>query len=129
MLTLHITDTPPTVNSMYQNVYRRGRVKTKRYVAWTQFASKELRGQSPTPIQTNKYGFIIYINPRSNADLSNYIKPIEDLLVTLKITPDDKHNILPIVMRHEGKGVIIKVLDGVEAKAMADLISNQINMD
>lgn len=126
MITLHIDQTPPTVNSMYQNVYRKGRVKTKRYVAWAAAARKQLASQRPKRIETKKYGLVIYINPRANADLSNYIKPLEDLLVSMGITPDDKHNILPVVMRHEGKGVILCVLDGVEAKAIATSITDNL---
>lgn len=127
MIELKITDTPPTINSMFSNVYGKGRVKSKRYKQWCKSANIELRLQKPKKILTNKYGLIVYIRKRSNADLSNYMKPIEDLLVSMGITPDDKNNMLPIVMPYSGNGCKLIILDGNEVHELSNNITSQIN--
>jgi Holliday junction resolvase RusA-like endonuclease len=123
VIKISLSETPPTVNTMYRNLRGRGRVKTARYLKWCDFAEFEIKRQYPKKITSNTYGLILMINKRSNGDLSNYIKPIEDLLVRMGITPDDQFNVLPIAMpKIDAKGVDIIILDKNDTKLLSQEI-------
>lgn len=124
MIRLKLSTLPPTVNGMYANVRGKGRVKTKRYKEWCSSAGWEIKKQAAGKIHSEKYGLIIKVHRRENGDYSNYIKPIEDLLVTLGVTPDDRHNMLPLAFHNEESGVDITVLDVNEAKELKEMINN-----
>lgn len=117
--------TPPTVNTMFINVKGKGRVKSKRYREWESMSSFELGSKMMLPAnkQFEEYGLIIKLKKRSNADYSNYVKPIEDLLCALQITPDDKFNILPIIMPNDKDQVDIYILDKEEAEDLVGILT------
>lgn len=81
--------TPPSVNAMYANRKRGGRIKTPKYRAWIERAGWEIITQKPERIK-GRYRVSITL-PRIRGDGDNRIKAILDLLVSLCITPDDRH--------------------------------------
>lgn len=121
MIEVRLSKLPPSVNSMYVNVPRIGRVKSKRYKQWVDLMSWQMVGIKRC--NTEKYGLVIFINPRSNGDITNYIKPIEDLLVHHKITADDRHNVYTSVIRRKGNPVIW-VLNEVECNVRIKIDEN-----
>lgn len=122
MILINLSSLPPSVNAMYRNVPGKGRVKTKQYHDWYISAGWELHQQALNRIKTEKYGLIISIKKRKNADITNYIKPIEDLLVAHAITPDDKNNIATMIVENSTSLLQIKVLDDQEAVNLINLI-------
>ena len=104
---------PVSINSAYRNNRTwtetdktKGRVKTQKYKKWTKIADNYLlaakaRGQVKIPAINGQYELNIslnqkkrldkYGNIRKNApDASNYIKIVEDWLVSRNVTPDDR---------------------------------------
>ena len=81
---------PPTANNLFFNKSGRGRVKTERYRTWLRAAGNELLVQRP-PKLTGKVVLSISLGrpDRRKRDLSNCIKPIEDLLVAHGLIEDD----------------------------------------
>jgi crossover junction endodeoxyribonuclease RusA len=81
---------PPSTNSLYRNVRGKGRVKTQRYQTWLNAAGWHVKEQRPKPI---KGPVIIHIKldlrNKGRKDCSNYIKALEDLLVSHKLIADD----------------------------------------
>lgn len=121
MIEIEFSKRPPTVNQMYKNLGRR-RATSERYTKWKKVAMWEAKGHGS--IGTGKYGLIIQLNKAPNADYSNYIKPVEDMLVKAGITPDDKNNILPMCYHGDCKGVKVTVLNSSEAREMLKTIEN-----
>lgn len=80
---------PPSVNAAWNNVRGKGRVKTDAYKSWERDAGWGLRAQRPPRISGPVTIFYTFGKMRANSDLSNYIKPIEDLLVSLDVIEDD----------------------------------------
>lgn len=81
---------PPSVNNLFLNVRRGGRIKSPRYRAWIEEAGLLLNSQHVPPHDGNV--FITYrVNRPDNRrrDLSNCVKAVEDLLVTHGIIKDD----------------------------------------
>lgn len=83
---------PPSVNACYRNVAGKGRVKTGALRNWRNDAQgyfleikKDLR---PIP---GPYKLTIRVPQDMRGDGDNRIKPVSDLLVDLKLTPDDRH--------------------------------------
>lgn len=91
MIVLHLP-VPPSVNAMYRNVAKVGRVKTGEYLKWLVVADahylSQKRGIKPV---TGPCEIAIKL-PRCRGDISNRIKATEDYLVSRGITGDDKHN-------------------------------------
>lgn len=86
---------PPSVNTMYANMPKRGRIKTAAYRDWANEAGWMLNSQKPSKFQepvTINYTF----GPKGGRlwDLSNHIKAVEDLLVRQCILPDDNSKII-----------------------------------
>ncbi len=81
---------PPSVNAMYRNAQRIGRVKTATYKAWIVEADgyyllqkKDIRRVSgPCVVQ-------IKVPYTMKGDISNRIKALEDYMVTRELTSDD----------------------------------------
>lgn len=82
---------PPSTNNLYINAAHGGRVKAPAYRRWLEAAGWEVRAQVKGKALTGKWQLTIRANIRSVRDISNVIKPIEDLAVSLKIVPDDRH--------------------------------------
>ncbi len=81
---------PPTANNLFFNRPGKGRVKTERYRTWLRAAGNELLAQRPPKITGKVVVSIVMGRPdRRKRDLSNCIKPIEDLLVAHGLIEDD----------------------------------------
>lgn len=89
-------DMPPSVNSLYTNVSKRGRIKTTEYKGWLDAtlpfatliaATNRLKGEV-----TVDYFFELGTSFRG--DICNRIKPVEDLLVKAGFIADDNHRII-----------------------------------
>jgi len=82
---------PPSVNSIYVNVPKRGRVKSGAYVRWIKTAGWELQCQ-PHPRVPGRVNVLIEIRrPSANSDVDNRIKATLDLLVSHGVIDDDRN--------------------------------------
>ncbi|MGV0879463.1 RusA family crossover junction endodeoxyribonuclease [Martelella sp. FLE1502] len=90
---------PPSVNSLYRNVPRRGRVRTDSYKQWVSEAGWELRLQNPEKF-TERVNVTISMNPprRNCGDVDNRSKAVLDLLVKHQVIPDDKGEFVASVL-------------------------------
>ncbi len=83
---------PVSVNAMYRNVAKVGRVKTGKYTNWLKEADKWLltqkRGLKPFE---GPCAVELRVPAKCRADVSNLIKCAEDFLVSRLITPDDRY--------------------------------------
>jgi len=80
---------PPTTNNLFFNAGKR-RVRTKRYDLWIAEATVWVLQQRPAKTVGAFDLLIIATRPDRRArDISNLIKPIEDLLVKCGIVEDD----------------------------------------
>ena len=78
---------PPSTNHLFANT-RSGRVKSREYKAWIGHAGWELRTQPRASVMGQvSLRFLLPFNARRDA--SNYIKPLEDLLVTHRMIEGD----------------------------------------
>lgn len=81
-------DPPPSVNNAFVNVKGVGRVKSGKYKSWIANGLKELLAQRARPVQT-PVAISMLIPETARADISNYAKGTEDLLVRAGVIPDD----------------------------------------
>jgi Holliday junction resolvase RusA-like endonuclease len=87
---------PPSVNGMYANVPGKGRVKSERLRSWEQIAGYDINRQKPKRIK-GPVELSIYLQEPDTArkkDCSNFIKAVEDLLVSRKIIEADDSKIV-----------------------------------
>lgn len=101
---------PPSVNELFANVPRRGRVATKKYIAWRTLAGLQLNVQRPPRIDgpvALEYSF----NSISRADLGNLEKATTDLLVSSNVIEGDGPKIVKRITLHWGhhEGVHITI--------------------
>lgn len=82
----------PSVNHLFKNAGRKGRVPTAAYDDWKQRAGWIVKSQNPQPI----YGpvSISIVHKRGRADLDNLNKAPIDLLVSLGVIKDDGPSIV-----------------------------------
>jgi len=84
---------PPSVNSMYGGGSGQQRFKSREYKSWEMIA-----GMSAPKCQTMAgpvhLSYMMYVPDKRTRDLSNYIKPCEDLLVARGIIQDDNHEVI-----------------------------------
>ncbi len=80
---------PPSVNGLYPGKARRH--KSKRYKAWIKEAGWTLKTQEPIHRFRSPVSIVLTFGrpDKRVRDLSNYIKAVEDLLVTHGIIRDD----------------------------------------
>jgi Holliday junction resolvase RusA-like endonuclease len=81
---------PPSLNNMFANVAKVGRVKSKRYKTWIAAAGWDANGKGTC---SGPFKLVLTLSThhrRSNADLDNRIKPVLDLLVTHGIIDGDE---------------------------------------
>lgn len=78
---------PPSVNAMFRNVPKVGRVKTAEYKNWIKEAGWLLRAQRPQPIQGD-YRLLVLVGP-TRADIDNLTKAINDLLQSHGVVEND----------------------------------------
>lgn len=81
---------PVSVNALYFNVPKRGRVKTARYKEWIAEADAMLMKQAFKRFTVRVDLDIRCGGGRKNQDISNLIKCVEDTLVRNGILIDDK---------------------------------------
>ena len=84
---------PTSVNAMYVNVYRKGRVKNGKYRAWQKQAHALI--QALTPIDGEVFiEYVFTLGTSFRGDLSNHIKAPEDALVETKVLKGDTHKVI-----------------------------------
>lgn len=81
-------DTAPSVNAMYRNVPKIGRVKSSAYVSWVNNALKEMLVQKARPVET-PVALTIELPDDMRGDLDGRLKGTIDLLVKAGVIPDD----------------------------------------
>jgi Holliday junction resolvase RusA-like endonuclease len=85
---------PPSVNNAFVNVPKRGRVKSKKYKSWLKEADAWYQIQHLHKLKPILGPRSIHIRlPKLRGDASNYIKLVEDYLVSRGLTGDDKLNV------------------------------------
>ncbi len=101
---------PPSTNNLYVNVPKVGRVRSKRYKAWIDEAGRapiagawqrfsgEARNGIPWRLIVTVYGL------RANADITNLIKPLEDLVCAM--TGLEDCNTVEVIARKAGLGAL-----------------------
>lgn len=80
---------PPSVNAMYRNVPKVGRVKTEAYKRWQKEAMASLTFQA-WDMAEPPYKVTIRLNVDHKSDIDNRVKPILDLLVKHGILTGDQ---------------------------------------
>ena len=80
---------PPSVNAAYVNVVGRGRVSSKALTNWKKDAGWRLQSQ-PRAQFAGPFRVAIYIPENMPGDADNRVKPCLDLLVSHRVTPDDR---------------------------------------
>lgn len=81
---------PPSVNALYSNVPKIGRVKTPAYRAWSKEAGLRLNLQRPRRMPGRIRMAIRAVPPdRRKRDLGNLEKAISDFLVDMGVIDDD----------------------------------------
>lgn len=92
---------PPSANNLFKAVGR-GRAKTQEYKDWIEFAGWALMRERPSPVD-ERYALLLALPQAMRGDLDNRLKAVGDLLVSHKLTPDDRH--ADLVMAHRSKAV------------------------
>lgn len=85
-------DVPPSANHLYANVAGKGRIKTRKYRSWIKTAGWEAKAAVGTRKVEGAWALDISVNVHGNRDITNCIKAIEDLVVRLGLTADDRRN-------------------------------------
>lgn len=91
ILTFDLPVMPPSVNAMYFNLPNgHGRAKTQKYRDWItsagQILTRQIKGRMSGRVDIR----IQLEDTHPTADCSNYIKPLEDLLVSAGVLTDDR---------------------------------------
>lgn len=88
---LHLSAPPPSLNNLFINVKRKGRVKSPDYNAWITTALLQLRRQNGWHVGGPVYIRLVFNRQDTRADLDNLIKPTVDILVAAGRIQDDRH--------------------------------------
>lgn len=88
LITIDLDVLPPSLNNMFVNAGKKGRIPSKRYVAWRNEAGWLLARQHPGRI-AGRYALEIYIEAGARADIGNLEKGLSDLLVSHGVVDDD----------------------------------------
>lgn len=84
-----IIPVPMSTNSLYRNVYGKGRVKTGAYSAWIVQAGFQVKAQKPIAIP-GRVKIDLTVKRINGADIDNRIKAVHDLLQSMSIIENDK---------------------------------------
>jgi crossover junction endodeoxyribonuclease RusA len=85
---------PPSTNNLFINL-KRGRMRSQKYEDWIQEAGYKLNAQKPSKTLGKVELFMTFCAPdKRKRDVSNLIKPIEDLLVKHGIIEADDSSIV-----------------------------------
>lgn len=90
----------PSVNELYANVPGRGRIATRKYRQWKTDAGWKLQAQ-PRRQFVGPFRVAIYLPEKMRGDVDGRIKATVDLLVSHRITPDDRFAKSVLVERSE----------------------------
>jgi Holliday junction resolvase RusA-like endonuclease len=103
-------DLAPSVNAMYRNVPKVGRVKTSAYTSWVKNALNELIAQKARPV-TPPVAITIELPETMRGDLDGRLKGTIDLMVKAGVVPDDNRRYVRSVAAsfYEGKRMRITV--------------------
>ena len=94
MKTYYLSNKPFSVNHSYATNFRtRQRFKTKDYNAWLADSISQIEDQGVVKFEGDYYvSILIPLKYRTKRnDVSNFVKPIIDMLVKAGATPDDKY--------------------------------------
>ena len=82
---------PPSVNQLYRNVPKIGRVKTAKYKEWMQEARRHIELAGGLSHLSDKFQLTIAAAPpdKRKRDIDNICKPVLDLLVDVGAVEDD----------------------------------------
>lgn len=82
---------PPSVNTLFRNLPKGGRVKTTRYKEWINKAAGIFDTQPHKRIHGDnlELNIMLYRPDKRKRDLDNYLKALLDFLVTTKVIDDD----------------------------------------
>jgi Holliday junction resolvase RusA-like endonuclease len=108
---IHLQHLPPSLNNMYANVPGKGRIKSDRYRTWRSAAGWDIKAQRLHNWTEPVFLQLTFGGLRSNADVSNRIKAIEDLLVEHGIIQGDTIMHVPWV---QARAVPASYMKGVE---------------
>ena len=114
MRTFHLQTEPISLNSIYNNVKGKGRVKTKKYTTWTNDVLWELKAQNRSNMRVvdGYFGIeITFHRQLTKADIDNCIKPLVDCLVKAGIVPDDRKLERVSIEKSTEQGVYISIYD------------------
>lgn len=105
---------PPSTNGLYANAPGKGRVKSQPYREWLDEAGwlAKLATRPPSPAGVSgPYALAITVPHTMRGDVSNRVKAVEDLLVSLRITPDDRNAQRVTVQRGDvpGRQCIVEI--------------------
>ena len=83
---------PPSTNNLYFNLPKGGRAISRKYSTWREAAGWEIQSQRPGKIEGRVViSIALGKNTNRQSDCSNFIKPIEDLLVMHGVIDDDRN--------------------------------------
>lgn len=102
---------PPSTNCLYAGKGRR--YKSKRYEKWISEARYALWNQVFKPVCEKAPLQITYIFGRPDKrvrDAANFIKAVDDLLVSQKVIPDDSWIHRGVFQWGESKGVTLEII-------------------
>lgn len=89
---IHIQNAPPSLNNIYVNIPKIGRVKSGRYKTWRSAAGWDIKAAIGPSFETYTCPVVLDLTvekPRNRSDISNRIKAIEDLLTEMGVIADD----------------------------------------
>ena len=108
-----------SVNQLYGGGSGQQRFKSKKYEAWLKSCPKlrELNIDEPVSVE------YIFTWPDNRArDLSNWIKCVEDYLVSQKVLKDDNHKIVTkVLIRHIGINKEFPKVEVLIRRAVSDI--------
>lgn len=112
---LWLTMTPPSLNNIFVNVKRRGRIKSDVYKGWLVRAHFQLRKQTGWHVPGKIRVRMTYSRAETRADLDNLQKPILDLLVQAGRIADDRNVVEIRAAFGPVKGTLIELWTAAQA--------------
>jgi len=111
---------PPSVNALYANVPKRGRVRSARYRTWLNAAGWALAEQRPRKVSGDYVLWLWCERPDGRRrDIGNLEKPISDLLVAHGVVGDDSECVaIHLYWQGTGRECTVKV-EAAEPARMA----------
>jgi Holliday junction resolvase RusA-like endonuclease len=92
---------PPSLNNAFMNVRGKGRVKSRKYMAWIEEARAEAAVQKIRDHIPGWYDIIITLPIGMRGDNDNRIKPINDFLQRMGFVADDRLQFTTVITRAE----------------------------